>query len=293
MSRCPTQDNFQQDISLNKLNLHPFFNQNSNYLRPYKHSPVMVACGGFSISKTIPGVDVSLVLQPTIYDLTHTFQVQIPSSVFNQRIGIYKDASGNILETSNNYDEENKTFYHNNIVIAFDTFIESFTADDIISLGIFQQLYTDFIGGINRYFRIRGVERQLINELTDSNADGFLSFQEFYDLISSQNNTNNYILQGFINLSDISELLKVVIRNNSFQNRTTENIQHGFIPGDKILVQQGLEIKFQMDYAFPFTVADLSSQYFPTQQPFYSDISVNAIPNLDKTAVGDILFVIT
>ena len=88
MPRCPTQDNFQQDISLNKLNLHPFFNQNSNHLRPYKHAPVMVACGGFSISKTIPGVDISLVLQPTVYDLTHTFQVQIPSSVFNQRIGI-------------------------------------------------------------------------------------------------------------------------------------------------------------------------------------------------------------
>ena len=81
---CPNKPNFQQDISLNELNLHPHFNprlgyqQQSLLLRNTKigQSFAFVGEGGFSIMKTIPLSDISFILEPTQFDLTHTLQIQ-------------------------------------------------------------------------------------------------------------------------------------------------------------------------------------------------------------------------
>lgn len=295
---CPYKPNFQKDVSLNELNLHPHFNPRVSYqqqsLRRFnaiKEDFALIGEGGFSIQKTILVSDISFVAQPTRFDLTHTFQIEIPASVFNSRLGVFKNSNGNTVGHSENFDTNTGLFINDSINISYETFIESFSAISIISLGIFEQLYTDFIGGVNRYFGLRGTDRQLINELTDSNIDGKLSFLEFYNMLSRTRADGTYYMTGFLHIKQINDLLRNTIITNAFGNRSNKSIGDGFVVGDKILFFKGLEVKFNMDYGFSYSVPDISFQ--DLSQPYYLDTSVNAIPNLDKSAIGDILFVLT
>lgn len=296
---CPNKPNFQQDISLNELNLHPHFNprlgyqQQSLLLRTTKigQSFAFVGEGGFSIMKTIPLSDISFILEPTQFDLTHTLQIEIPSHVFNTRLGIYKDINGVVTSTSSNYDSVNNAFIDDDILLSYQTIVESFDSTHIISLGIFNQLYTNFIGGINRYFGIRATDRQLINELTDGNIDGYLSHFEFYNMLSATRPDDTYYLTGSIRITDCNEILRNAILNNTFNNRSNKTRRDGFLPGDKILFFKGLETTFSMNYNFNFSVPSVTPP--DLSQSYYNDASINAIPNLDKSAIGDILFVLT
>ncbi len=296
---CPYKPNFQKDISLNKLNLHPHFNPRVSYKQQQyilhgqkvQQSLAFLGEGGFTIKKTIPISDVSFTLEPTQYDLTHTLQIKIPTHVFNTRLGIYKDINGNITSTSNNYSDSSNNFVNDDILLSYQSFIESFSSIDILSLGIFHQLYTDFIGGVNRYFGIRATDRQLINELTDSNIDGYLSEVEFYDMLNRIKADGSYYLNGSLRITNCNTILKNAIITNAFNNRSNKTIRDGFITGDKILFFKGIEVKYAMNYNFNLVVPTITPP--DLSQSYYNDASVNAIPNLDKSAIGDILFVLT
>ena len=104
---CPNKPNFQKDVSLNELNLHPHFNPRVSYqqqsLRRFnaiQEDFALIGEGGFSIQKTILITDISFVAQPTRFDLTHTFQIEIPASVFNSRLGVFKNINAIIDKES-------------------------------------------------------------------------------------------------------------------------------------------------------------------------------------------------
>ena len=289
------QENFQLCVDISDLDLHePQDHQKYEMQWPkVRADKIFVAEGGFSIFNEYDFVDISADYQGVRYDLTHTLQIKRPASTLNTLIGVQKDAQGNLVGTNSNYNPSTNTFIVDDVTLTSSDFLANLQATDISDLGIFEQQYTNFINGINRYFGIRGVDDQLVSQSIDGDRNGFLSIPEFHTLITTLDSTNNYLLTGTITINHLNKQLKNITSVDLFENRNDRGIEYGFFPGDKILLKNGLKVTYTLDIGpanYPVPAGEPSAQY---DQPYYDDSSINTVPNLAKAVVGDILFILT
>jgi hypothetical protein len=301
------QNTVYPDVSLNELDLHPFYNpvippiqQKMPYRRrKIKQDYAFIGQGGFSVERGFIFIDISSDFVATQYDLTQTLQIEVPASLFNDKLDITKNASGELISNGSNYDASANVFISDSISITSTEFLNSFLHFNIISLGFFDTIYNDFIGKVNRYFGVKGVDDELVIQNLDGSDDGFLNKLEFYNTIAKKNSANEYFLSGSVTISNINDLIRTLVLNDVFQNRLGKTLRDGFIAGDKMLVRGGLQVIIQLAIdlvtygGYVNHTIDGSNNGFPFSQPYYSDGSANILPNLANNAVGDILFILT
>lgn len=301
-----SQNTVYPDVSLNELDLHPFYNpvippiqQKMPYRRrKIKQDYAFIGQGGFSVERGFIFIDISSDFVATHYDLTQTLQIEVPASIFNDKLDITKNVDGELISNGSNYDTSANVFISDSISITSTEFLNSFLHFNIISLGFFDTIYNDFIGKVNRYFGVKGVDDELVIQNLDGSDDGFLNKLEFYNTIAKKNSANEYFLSGSVTISNINDLIRTLVLNNVFQNRLGKSLRDGFIAGDKMLVRGGLQVIIQLAIdlitygGYVNHTIDGSNNGFPFSQPYYSDGSANILPNLANNAVGDILFVL-
>jgi hypothetical protein len=258
----------------------------------------MEGSGGFFIDASTDYVEsIQVPYTPDYYDVTQTLQLKIPASLLNEKIGVYKDSDGFNIQENPNYDNINLKFYNDTITISsFDLLNILNSETSIISLGAFDTLYNDFIRKVNNYFGFNGISDQLVKQDVDTDGNGFMSKSEFLSTLKSKTINENYDLQGDIVFSGINSSLRGAIKNNIFNNRENMRMYHGFLPGDLLLIMDGIQLKFELklDNVIEASIATTSSSYDPSlsSTPYYNNIVIPTFPKLRNTVSTDMLFVI-
>lgn len=213
------------------------------------------ATGGFAIDISLN--DIEIIAQNPIreFDLTETLQLEYDVRIFNEKIGLIKDASNNnVLDTS--FNAISGAFPTTTINITFDEFKNNMTASQVTSLGKFETLYSDFKQYINKYFYYSNLFPSLLKsaDATDI-SNGSFNSDLFIELINGQSvnsageTVNNF--SGSIQIYDINGALSYIVKDDPFNNRvvTTDlsySLSDGFIEGDTILVNPGMSIELQL-----------------------------------------------
>ena len=109
------------------------------------------ATGGFTVDISLS--DIEVIKQNPIreFDLTETLQLDFDVRIFNEKIGLIKDASNStVLDTS--FNSVTETFPNSTINLTFEEFKNNLVSSQITSLGKFETIYSDFKQYINHYF---------------------------------------------------------------------------------------------------------------------------------------------
>jgi hypothetical protein len=112
------------------------------------------AYGGFSTTKTFDNITRLPETMIAQYDVTGALEVLIPCSVFNAKIGIVKSAgvvsSG---ESRDYYDISANMLKHDSLTLSAQDFVQCVSnVNQIISVGTFHTLYSDFNSYVAQYF---------------------------------------------------------------------------------------------------------------------------------------------
>ena len=260
---------------------------------------VLEGSGGLFIEASTDYIEsIQVPYNPDFYDVTQTLQLKIPTSLLNELLGIYKDENGYIIQENPNYDNINRKFYNDVITIQSSELLRTLDNEDsIISLGAIDTLYNDFMRKVNNYFGFNGLSDQLINQNIDTDRNGFMSKTEFLSTLKSKDENQEYYLQGDITFSGINASLRSAIKNNIFNNRENMRMYHGFLPGDLLLIMDGIQMKFELTHDNTNNdISDVTSNpnYDPnlSSQPYYKTNTVSTFPKIRNTVKTDILFVL-
>jgi len=213
------------------------------------------ATGGFTVDISLS--DIEVIKQNPIreFDLTETLQLDFDVRIFNEKIGLIKDASNStVLDTS--FNSVTETFPNSTINLTFEEFKNNLVSSQITSLGKFETIYSDFKQYINHYFYYSNLFPSLLKsgDATDI-SNGSIDNDKFIELINGQYiNSEGQTLDNFsgsINIYDINTSLSYISTDNPFNNRVVSSdlsysMSDGFISGDLILVNPGMNIELKL-----------------------------------------------
>jgi hypothetical protein len=218
------------------------------------------ATGGYEAeqgAKTITMIPVNQINQ---YDVTESIQIIFDVRTFNEKIGLFKDASNRNILTSASDPSTNK-FPTDSFSLGSVEFAAGVTnSSQVISVGKYNTLYSNFISYVNNYFGYPDGFSTIFNlsSQVDINS-GVFDNAAFINLIHGNTPnpvTGEYIkdLSGSITLSYINQILNYVVFSNPFNNRPAGgnggedfSLQDGFVEGDIIFVPNGLITTLNMD----------------------------------------------
>ena len=109
------------------------------------------ASGGFVMEQGIANTVIVPYEQINRYDMTNTLQVAYDVRVFNEKIGLYKD-SQNITVLESSYNNLLGSFPTETITLSATEFSLAMQPSNIISVGFYNSLYSNFIKLLNAYF---------------------------------------------------------------------------------------------------------------------------------------------
>ena len=205
------------------------------------------ASGGFIMEK---GVGTTIIIPSNSlnrYDMTNALQIKYDVRKFNQKLGLFKDASNiNILSTSYSSDK----FPDDEITLSAAEFSLAVGASDIISVGRYSTLYSDFGSLLNAYFGYPPGFTSLFTLKTPKTANdingGIFDASAMDSLMnySVLNASGEYVntMTGSITINSINSLLRYACKYNTFNNRTTQTIENGFIENDLIYIPTGTTV---------------------------------------------------
>lgn len=207
------------------------------------------ASGGYSLLQSFPEIAVS-----EDFFVANALQIRLGVDIFNQKIGITKDASNvNVLEF--NYDVENDRYLTDQIEIPASELIKLVGVDNIISMGSLSTLYSDFNYTVLEYFGapygfssfFSGEEHYNIN-------NGVFDASALIHIINGNtfNFAGSYVsdLSGSITVHRLTDNIKRACSNNPFRNRPPDKnltFGDGFIAGDLIYITEGISITLTVD----------------------------------------------
>ena len=213
------------------------------------------ATGGFTVDISLANIE--LVAQNPIreFDLTETLQLDFDVRIFNEKIGLIKDAS-NITVLDSSFNIVTETFPNTTVNITFEEFKNNLVSSQITSLGKFETIYSDFKQYINHYFYYSNLFPSLLKsgDATDI-SNGSIDNDKFIELLNGQyinsdgQTINNFA--GSINIYDINTSLSYISTDDPFNNRIVSSdlsysMSDGFISGDLILVNPGMNIELKL-----------------------------------------------
>jgi hypothetical protein len=220
---------------------------------PYTGSVyVLSATGGFTMERQFDTIKRAEQTEPDHIDVTDAVQIKLDVSIFN-----------NMLDLSS-YDTVTDSFGTDSVTLTAEQLTANLTnGANVISVGKYATLYSDFQSYVAKYFGFdgpgmggNGFETLFIaaSEFkidTDNHFDG----DSFVALLSSVAETPEGAhiseLSGSITISNIAKLLKYSVDANVFGNRDPASkdwgIADGFVPGDLIWVPGGTTITLKLN----------------------------------------------
>jgi len=216
------------------------------------HYVCYIGNGGFF--NTITLQDISFEDQTVIrrFDLTETVQINYDVRLFNEKIGLVKDASNQQIITTQ-YDASSNKFSIDSFEISFQEFKQQVTHERVVSVGKLDRSFIDFEIYLNRYFHYAdGFNTLLTQESYKDLSNNDFDKHMFVSLLSdTREDTSGNIVptfQGSIQLKEINNVLQRLTNFDTFNNRKdlSYNQSNGFIEGDLILINPGITFSLQL-----------------------------------------------
>jgi hypothetical protein len=182
---------------------------------------------------------------PVHVDVTDAVQIKMDVATFNTKLDLAS------------FDSVTDSFGVDSISLSAEELTAGVTADSqIISVGKYSTLYSDFQTYVAGYFGIAGGFSSLFTAASEFAIDTNNEFTaaSFIALLtaSAQDPSGRYIsdLSGSITISNIANLLKYSVDGNVFGNRNPETqnwgVYNGFVAGDLIWVPAGTTITLKL-----------------------------------------------
>lgn len=225
---------------------------NYYYLEGYYYS--FTASGGFIGEEGAPALRYDLNELFEKFDLTDSVQVLYDVKTFNEKIGLIKDASNDvIIDTS--YNDASDNFPIDEITISSDDFVNGMEVNQVISVGRLTTLYDEFSDFVKEYFSSPVGFTTLFSDTSDYNVNnGVFDASALLHIITEKplDASGAYVndLSGSVTINNVNELLKTACVLNIFGNRDPSDnpvIENGFLSGDLIFVPNGLQITLNAD----------------------------------------------
>ena len=214
------------DVGPQKKTYNLFYNPARKYVGSYY---AIRASGGFSIYSDSYTVSLTPISSIGKYEMTDAVQILLNADVLNAKLGKF-------------YWHRNE-WEHHTLSLGPEILL-GLTESNILSLGSFFEIYDDYLAHVNDACpnRFRGAHlfkadcQTEILSMDPANFIRLLQSQRIVDMgaISA--------LSGAIYLSDIPGMLANMNRHNIFGNRPTPMLDAGFMTGDVIYLQSGIEL---------------------------------------------------
>ena len=203
------------------------------------------ASGGFIMEKGFANTIILPKEKINKYDVTNSLQIKYDVREFNKNIGLYKDASNETITLTSFF---NNRFPLDSITLTAGEFSSKIETSNILSVGFYKTLYSNFQSLVNNYFGFPEGFNGLFNVVSQTNInDGVFDASAVINLMrfSSQNASGEYVttISGGITINNINSLFRFAALNNPFNNRQDKTIEDGFLENDLIYVPTGSTIK--------------------------------------------------
>jgi hypothetical protein len=231
------------------------------------------------------------------FDLTQSVVVTMDVRVFNESLGLFKDASNNqVLSTT----FMNGHFEVDTLSWSRADWIANVPVSQIVSVGHYHSLYTDWIFFCNAYFGYpNGFNSLFTASSTLDFSGGYFGAERLRHLFLSTlvDMCGNHV-QGMttasLSFSQVNAALQEAVRTNPFGNRNpmTSSAGDGFLDGDVVVFDQGTEVTLFLRLVPPYTATvppttDVSNIVWPSptdvtalahdfESPHYSQTTVLA-----------------
>ena len=206
------------------------------------------ATGGFTMERGFDTIKLAEQTAPVYVDVTDAVQIKMDVATFNDKLGLF--------------DSITDSFDNDEISLSSEELTAGVTADSqIISVGKYSTLYSDFQSYVASYFGLAGGFSSLFTaasefaiDRVDPQTANVFNAASFIALLtaSAQDPSGRYIsdLSGSITISNIAKLLKYSVDGNVFGNRNPEDtnwgVENGFVAGDLIWVPAGTTITLKL-----------------------------------------------
>lgn len=224
----------------------------------------MYAQGGYIIEQGLPTIILAPQTPVVRYDITNALQVKFDVRTFNRKLGLLKDASNiNVVDTSYNY--VINRFPNDTITLNASEFVNGMTKEQVISLGTYSTLYSDFNQYVNTYFGYAGGFASLFASVSQYDYNqGVFDASAFINIINGKtiDTSGAYVnnLTGSITLYNVNNMISYAVDGNIFANRDPSNgttasdqndranygVADGFVAGDLIYIPQGTTITIKL-----------------------------------------------
>uniref|UniRef100_A0A6C0LQK6 Uncharacterized protein n=1 Tax=viral metagenome TaxID=1070528 RepID=A0A6C0LQK6_9ZZZZ len=181
--------------------------------------------GGFTMDQCFNTIKLQQQNPLLRYDVTKALQVRFDVKTFNQKLGLIK-AANNVDIIDSSFNPVTDKFPNNSITINASEFLNGMSAAQVISVGAYSTLYSDYIQFVNTYFGYAGGFSSLFADASEFDINGGVfdanSFMNIITPYSLEGGENVKPLEGSITINDINNLLKFAIDGNVFKNRTPQ-----------------------------------------------------------------------
>lgn len=227
--------------------------------------PAFSATGGFQMERGFETITLLPQSEINVYDVTNAIQVTFDVKTFNQKLGLTKNTDNTAIMTSTfNYITD--TFPVDTITLSASEFVNGLTSANVLSVGSYTTLYSDFVSYVSSYFgNLGGFETLFGEESTFSLNDGVFDSDAFIRLLTqtdlSGDGTYTSAVNGQITISGINQLLRRAVDANLFGNRNPSSdagtavdpsynsnygVEDGFIAGDLIWIPEGTTVNLSV-----------------------------------------------
>ena len=203
------------------------------------------ATGGFTMERGFDTIKLAEQTAPVYVDVTEAVQIKMDVATFNTKLDLAS------------FDTVTDSFGVDSISLSSEELTAGVTADSqIISVGKYVTLYSDFQSYVATYFDIPGGFSSLFTAASEFaiDTDNTFTAASFIALLtaSAQDPSGRYIseMTGSITIANIANLLKYSVDGNVFGNRDPEvknwGVEDGFVAGDLIWVPAGTTITLKL-----------------------------------------------
>lgn len=207
---------------------------------------VFSAIGGFTMERGFDTIKLAEQTAPSYIDVTDAIQIKLDVATFNDKLVL------------SSYDTVTDTFAVDEVTLTAEDLTAGLTNEaNVISVGKYETLYSDFQAYVSSYFGFDGGFESLFDAASEFKIDDNNTFDgaSFIALLTgvAAAPEGRYIndLEGSITVSNIAKLLRYSVDANVFGNRDPTSkewgVKDGFAPGDLIWVPNGTTITLQLN----------------------------------------------
>ena len=208
------------------------------------------ASGGYVGESGAPSLRYNINALFDKFDMTDSIQVLFDVKTFNRKIGLVKDISNaNVVDSS--FDSVSGNFPVDSLTVNASEFVTGMHENQVISVGRYRSLYSDFSAYVRQYFSYGGFASLFSGVTSYEINSGIFDPSALVQAIngSPENSVGAYVrdLSGSIIVNNINNLLRTATSLNIFGNRENASIDDGFLSGDLIFIPNGTQFTMNVD----------------------------------------------